>query len=212
MIDGQLMPAGVIDANLLSGFLTIDRTQFVDGDDQQKRCYSDMPMVSRDGRVLLPPVASGLLLQYAGLKSLDNALVIGGGHGYECNILASANIGVVALESPRDKIKKTILKSNFHVVPVDDITAGQDKTAPYKAIFIFGLLPAVPEKLLAQLSDKGYLLTALIDKKSPQAKNQLGNLVRVAKNKKVEYFGQVTAVPLMPEFNNHHANVARMAS
>ena len=212
MIHGQLLPAGVINDNLLGGFLNIDRTQFVDGEDQQKRCYSDMPMVSRDGRVLLPPVAAGLLLQQANLGAGDKALVIGGGHGYECNILASTNIGVVALASPRDKIKKNILKGNFYVAMADDITLGFAKHAPYQAIFIFGLLQAVPEKLLNQLSAGGYLLTALLDKKSPQTKNQLGNLVRVAKNKKIHYFGQVTDVPLMPEFMNQHDRIDLMAS
>lgn len=213
MIDTQLLPAGVVDDGLLQAFLAIGREDFINDDKDKKRAYNDKPITSAEGRCFLPPVAAGLLLQAADVKKGDKLLVIGGGTGYEANILTHNNCHVVALASPRDPIKKMVLHPNFMVVTATDsqaITQGYEARAPYRAIFVLGLLAAVPHRLLAQLADGGYLLTILrdsnvnrpnmgMDEKALQ-KPLLGNLVRIHKNGRVEYFGQVAGMLPMPEF------------
>ncbi len=219
MIEGQLMPAGVIDSALLDGFLHVNREDFMDDTiDQKKRAYSDKCVMCEGGRILLSPIAAGLLLQHADLQPGHKTLIIGGGYGYECNILAMMGVNVFALQSSCDKIKKMILKSNFTIVDAEgSIAEGCKKFAPYQSIIVLGSLPAIPEKLLAQLDEHGALLTSLQDKKSPQEKNQLGNLVRIEKNGKINYFGQVAGLPIMAEFANHQHQASgnmmdRMAS
>ncbi|MGI9462180.1 MAG: protein-L-isoaspartate O-methyltransferase family protein [Alphaproteobacteria bacterium] len=214
MIDGQLLPAGIIDENLLRGFLHINREEFVDDDSgkNQKCAYSDKSLLLKHGRLMLPAIASGVLLQYAMLKKNDKVLLLGGGQGYECNILAWMGIAVVAIQSGRDKIKKNILKGNFMVISGDmDITKGYKSLSPYKAIILLGLLKNIPEKLLSQLDDDGVMMTILRDKNSPLYKNQIGNLVRITKQKKIDYLGQVAGLSLMPEFIDEKT-INRLAS
>jgi protein-L-isoaspartate(D-aspartate) O-methyltransferase len=91
----------------------------------------------------------------------ERALVVGCGTGYSAAVLQHLGLDVIGLESSAELADRA-RKSGVDVVE-GQLEEGWKKGAPYDLILIDGAIEYIPDAIIAQLSDRGRLGTALID-------------------------------------------------
>jgi len=166
MVESQLRPSDVNDPVVIGAMAVTPREDFVP-EARQATCYMDRSVpLGAPGRMLNPPLAAGLMLDRAQLRSDDNVLVVGAGTGYLAALLSPLVASVIALED--DKTLAATAKSNLKdyknvSVVTGDLNKGHAKKSPYSLIFIDGAAEKLPETLTKQLSENGRLLTGLVE-------------------------------------------------
>ena len=166
MVENQLRPNKVTDQDLLDAVRKIPREQFVPRH-LQSIAYVDEDVPLGNGRFLREPVIVARLIQEAGVQKGDIVLDIGCNTGYSTAVLGSLAGTVVALEAEThyadeaEKLLHDLDICNVVVVRQKDLREGYAQQGPYDVIFINGSIPAVPEKIRAQLADGGRLVTVL---------------------------------------------------
>ncbi|MGX9965606.1 protein-L-isoaspartate O-methyltransferase family protein [Roseomonas sp. F4] len=166
MVDGQLRPNKVTDPALLAAMGDLPREAFLPPA-LAPRAYADEDVRLPGGRALMEPMAVARLLQLLRLREGDRMLVLGAGTGYTAAVAARCGARVVAVES--DPALAAIAEAAFAaLLPAGSVTllrhdplAGHPTGAPYDAILIEGEIPAVPERIAAQLAEGGRLATVL---------------------------------------------------
>ena len=160
MVNSQLRPNDVNDPVVIGAMAVTPRENFV-SEERRAAAYIDRAVPLADGRVLNPPLATGLMLTRANVVSSDKVLIIGAGTGYIAALLAPIVESVVALEES-DALYSQLAEN---MGAVDNVTAvhgplekGCPKSAPYSLIIIDGAVETIPELLARQLSNDGRLL------------------------------------------------------
>lgn len=152
MVDGQLRPAGVNDPLVVEAMARVPREQFVT-DSNRPLAYSDRSVPIGDGRVLAPPVATGLLLNAMALQPGQRALVVASGTGYSAAVLGAIGLDVTAIEG---SAKLAAVAEGLGVRTVNaDPELGHAGASPYDIILIDGAVDYVPEAIVGQLADGG---------------------------------------------------------
>ena len=173
MVNGQLLPVGVTDRRLIRSLLAVERREFLPTS-LKSISHIDIDLKLKDGsavspaRYLMPAAPFGQLVQAAQVTRNDAVLDIGCTTGYSSAVLSKLANRVVGLEcdpqlaSSARAALATLSISNAQIVsgPLED---GWLKGAPYDVIFIGGSVPAIPQSLVAQLSDYRGRLVAIID-------------------------------------------------
>lgn len=166
MVESQLRPSDVNDPVVIGAMAVTPREDFVP-DARQATCYMDRAVpLGTAGRMLNPPLAAGLMLDRAQLRSDDNVLIVGAGTGYLAALLSPLVASVVALEEDKTlaAAAKTNLKDYQNIgVVTGDLGKGHAKKGPYSLIFIDGAAEILPEALTKQLTENGRLLTGLVE-------------------------------------------------
>src|SRR3954470_4345223 len=98
MVDGQLRPNRVTNAQLLAVLGELPRERFLP-DGMKSVAYSDEDVPLGNGRFLMEPMVLGRLVQTLQTGPTDKALVVAAGRGYGAALLASLVKSVVAVES-----------------------------------------------------------------------------------------------------------------
>jgi len=98
MIEQQIRPWEVLDAQVLNVFNTIERAHFVP-DQFKGLAYADCQLPIIEGESMLPPTLEGRMLQALNLKTSDSVLEIGSGCGYITACLATLSNNVTSLDS-----------------------------------------------------------------------------------------------------------------
>ncbi|WP_096702122.1 protein-L-isoaspartate O-methyltransferase [Magnetospirillum sp. 15-1] len=129
--------------------------------------YVDEDVSIGGGRFLIEPLVLARLLQAAGVRSTDVALVIGDATGWASAVLAKLVSTVVVLESDTDLAgRATQALSDQGIDNVayvtGDMAAGYSAQAPYDVIVYAGAVGEIPAGLCRQLSDGGRLV-AVVD-------------------------------------------------
>ena len=101
MIEQQIRPWEVFDAQVLNVFDSIERAHFVP-EQYKGLAYADCQLPIVEGESMLPPVVEGRMLQALGLKPSDSVLEIGSGCGYITACLASLADHVPSLDLHAD--------------------------------------------------------------------------------------------------------------
>lgn len=165
MVESQLRPSDVSDPVVFGAMAITPREAFVK-QEQQAISYMDRAVPLGSGRVLNPPLATGLMLSRADLSGSDNVLVVGAGTGYIAALLAPIVASVVAVEQQPDMLvqAKATLGGYANVELVDaPLTGGYKASAPYSLIIIDGAVEALSQDIIDQLADNGRLLTGVSD-------------------------------------------------
>lgn len=167
MIESQLRPNRVTDEALLAAFEAVPREAFVPAP-MRSVAYVDDDIEVAPGRWLMEPMVLGRLLQAAGPRREDVALVIGCGTGYSCAVLARLVNTVVAIESGGDLANRATqlladLSIDNVVVLEGRLEEGNPRQAPYDLILINGAVAAVPAAIEQQLAEGGRLVTVMRD-------------------------------------------------
>jgi len=165
MIDGQLRPNRVTNAQLLAAIGELPRERFLP-DGLQSVAYADDDVPVGNGRYLMEPMVLARLIQSLQPRPDDRALVIASGRGYGAALLARLVNSVVAAESDpalaaaAEQIAKELGLSNVRQT-VGSLDAGGPGSAPYDAILIEGAVRQVPQAIFDQLGEGGRLATVV---------------------------------------------------
>ena len=166
MVESQLRPSDVNDPVVIGAMAVTPREDFVP-QDRQSTCYMDRAVpLGVIGRMLNPPLAAGLMLDRAQLRSDDNVLIVGSGMGYLAALLSPIVASVVALEEEKALIDaaKAKLKDYKNIAVVaGDLNKGHKKKGPYSLIIIDGAVEVLPEALTRQMGENGRLMTGLVE-------------------------------------------------
>lgn len=176
MVECQLKPGGIRDYRLTLHVGRIPRENFVSSS-QRDLAYADIELVCAAGeasRCLPTPTAFARLAELADIQADDVVLDIAGGTGYAAAVLAGLASTVIALEDNEAFAGKA--GANWQALNIDNAVAvtgplplGQGKQGPFDVILINGMVAALPDDLLAQLSENGRLVCVLPVDGTPKA-------------------------------------------
>ncbi len=160
MIDSQLRTSGVHEAWVIQAMGALPREDFVSAD-RKDVAYSDRPVPLGHGRMLNPPVVTGMMLQHANPKAEDTVLLIGAGTGYMAALLAPRVAHLVAVEDNAALAAEARLNGNGATIIEAPLAGGYADAAPYSLIIIDGAIETLPQMLVDQLAEGGRIITGL---------------------------------------------------
>lgn len=165
MIDGQLRPNRVTNAQLLAAIADLPRERFLpQGLRAVAYADDDVPLGNR--RYLMEPMVLARLIQVLQSQPEDRALVVASGAGYGSALMARLVKDVVAVETDpglAGSAEQTI--KELGIANVRQVTGrmedGYAAGAPYDVILIEGAVQHVPPAILDQLAEGGRLATVI---------------------------------------------------
>jgi protein-L-isoaspartate(D-aspartate) O-methyltransferase len=165
MVDGQLRPNRVTNAQLLAAIGDLPRERFLPPG-LQSVAYADDDVPLGKGRFLMEPMVLARLIQTLQPQPEDKALVVASGPGYGAALLARLVKTVVAVEPDAalaGSAEQTL--RNLGITNVQQIVGkmgeGSAAQGPYEVILIEGAVQKVPAAILGQLAEGGRLATVI---------------------------------------------------
>ncbi len=165
MVIGQITPNVTISPSLYDAMLAVPRHYFVP-DKQQGIAYMDKQLSLGQQRYLMSPLLFAQLAQLAHIGPNDTVLDIGCATGYSTAVFSQLAKKVIALEADAELASNA--NHRLHQLGIENsilisspLAEGNPEAAPYDVIFINGAIQQVPDSLIAQLADKGRLVTIL---------------------------------------------------
>jgi protein-L-isoaspartate(D-aspartate) O-methyltransferase len=161
MIDGQLRPNRVTNAELLAAIGDLPRERFLP-DALRSVAYADDDVPLGNGRYLMEPMVLARLVQALQPHHRDRALVVGAGRGYGAALLARLVKLVAAVESepalagPAGQIAKELGLVNIHWI-TGKLEQGGPGEGPYDIVLIEGAVQQLPQAILDQMAEGGRL-------------------------------------------------------
>lgn len=165
MIDGQLRPNRVTNAQLLAAVSELPRERFLP-EGLQSVAYADDDVPLGGGRYLMEPMVLARLIQALQPQPGDQALVVASGRGYGAALLSKLVKSVVAVESDAnlaaaaERTAKELALSGVRQI-VGPLEGGDVPGGPFDAILIEGAVRQVPQVILGQLAPGGRLTTVV---------------------------------------------------
>jgi protein-L-isoaspartate(D-aspartate) O-methyltransferase len=165
MIERQVHPNGVTDAQVINAFGSIRRELFV-SERLRPIAYADNDLPLGNGRYLMAPMVAARLLQAAEVARADSALVVGAGVGYEAALLSMLCRSVVALESDAELARQgraALVEhriATVNIVEDAQMAPGRVRTA-YNVIFFGGAVAEIPLDISGQLAEGGRIVAVV---------------------------------------------------
>ncbi|MBI5644280.1 MAG: protein-L-isoaspartate(D-aspartate) O-methyltransferase [Deltaproteobacteria bacterium] len=162
MLDNQLIPRGIKQAEVLHAMFTVPRHIFVE-EGLYAQAYNDYPLPIGEKQTISQPFMVALMTEALGLTGKERVLEIGTGSGYQTAVLSMLSYKVYSIErisKIADRARKVLDKllcSNV-IVRVADGTTGWPDEAPFDAIITTAGSPQVPEAYINQLRAGGRLI------------------------------------------------------
>ena len=154
MVDGQVRPNRVYSAALLAAMRTLPRERFVPAP-MLSRAYADDDVPLGRGRVVTEPMVVAQLIELAGVRPGERALLVGAGTGYAAALLAACRARVVALEEDPEllAVARPLLAELAPSVELVEgpLRDGWAAGAPYDLILIDGAVASIPPAVAGQL-------------------------------------------------------------
>lgn len=161
MVDTQLRPEGVSYPPVVEAMAAVCREAFV-AEEARPLAYIDRCVPIGEGRLMSGPVVLGKLLSEMTPLQGERALVVGCGTGYSCTVLKTIGLEATGLEcSP---VLAARARELGVVVVEGPLEEGWKKGAPYDLILIDGAIEHIPDAIIGQLTDRGRLGTAIVDR------------------------------------------------
>lgn len=162
MIEQQIRPWNVLDADVLELLAVVKREDFVPLA-HKALAFMDMEIPLGQGQVMLAPRVEARMLQDAAVQKHEKVLEIGAGSGYMAALLAHRAQRVISLEINPElarTARANLQKSGIHNVEVRqfDGSKGVSPDGPFDVIVLSGSVAEVPQALLAQLKVGGRLV------------------------------------------------------
>ncbi|MCV2363980.1 protein-L-isoaspartate O-methyltransferase [Paucibacter sp. DJ1R-11] len=193
MIEQQIRPWDVLDADVLQLLAVVKREDFV-----PVACkglaFMDTEIPLADGQRMLAPRVEARLLQELKVARHEKVLEVGTGSGFMAALLGHRAQRVLSLEiNPELAAHATLTLKRAGVLNVtvleQDGSQGLAKEAPFDVILLSGSVAEVPAALLAQLKVGGRL--AAIVGEEPVMRAQLITRVDEKNYRTVELFDTV---------------------
>ena len=192
MVETQIKPRGVADAEVLRAMRTVPRDIFVPNE-YRDFAFSDCPLPLSDGQTISQPYMVAAMTEYLQLDKSSRVLEIGTGCGYQTAILAEIAALVYSIEiipalgKSAAKRLLSLRYDNIHF-KIGDGFFGWPEQAPFDAILVAAAPESVPPPLLEQLAPGGRMIIPV----GPIAECQ--NLEVIEKSEA----GTVRSNPVMP--------------
>jgi protein-L-isoaspartate(D-aspartate) O-methyltransferase len=189
MVEQQIRPWDVLDAEVLDLLKKIKREQFVPVS-QRALAFMDLDIPLGHGAKMWQPKLEGRALQALALKQGDKVLEVGTGSGYLTALLANLAAHVTSVEivpelsAQAERNLATQHLDNVTLV-VGDAVNGWGATE-YDAIVLTGSVPLTPDTLLKNLKVGGRLFAVIGD--APAMKASLIKKVAADKIETVSLF------------------------
>jgi len=165
MIDGQLRPNRVTNAQLLAAIGELPRERFLP-EATRSVAYADDDVPLGNGRYLMEPMVLARLIQALQPRPEDRAMVVAAGPGYGAALLARLVHSVVAVESDptlaaaAERTAKELGITGIRQT-IGKLEQGAAESAPYDVILIEGAVQVVPQAIFDQLAEGGRLTTVI---------------------------------------------------
>jgi protein-L-isoaspartate(D-aspartate) O-methyltransferase len=167
MIEQQIRPWNVLDAEVLTLLSEVRREEFVPLA-HQALAFADIEIPLGHGQCMLAPRMEARMLQDLQVQKHERALEIGTGSGYVAALLAHQAHSVLSLECVAELADSAAARlhqmgiHNAEVRQADGSKALRD-TGRFHAIVLSGSVPAVPQHLLDLLEIGGRLMAIVGD-------------------------------------------------
>lgn len=161
MLEQQIRPWRVVDADVLSLLSLVRREEFVPAE-RRAFAFADIQIPLGFGAAMLAPKVEAQILQALKVHRNEKVLEVGTGTGYLAALLAAHADHVWSMEIVPElavKARENLERQHIANVSVEtgDGMAGLPVHAPFDAIVVSGGVAAVPRELLAQLKVGGRL-------------------------------------------------------
>ncbi len=203
MVREQLEERGIVDERVLAAMRAVPRHRFVP-EDVTHLAYQDGPLLIGENQTISQPYIVAYMSECLNLQGDETVLEVGTGSGYQTAVLCHLCRYIVSIERYETLARRAAavleaLALNNVEIHLGDGSQGMPDMAPFDAILVSALAPAIPEPLVRQLTDGGRMLLPVAEDK--QARRQY--LVRVNRRRddwSVEYLIPVMFVPLLGRY------------
>lgn len=172
MIQEQIMARGIKDQRVIKAMSVVPRHIFVD-DALKSQAYIDAPLNIGEGQTISQPYIVALMTQTLSLSGQEKVLEIGTGCGYQTVLLSQLTKQVYTIErikplamQARSRFKKLGVRNV--IMRIGDGSLGWQEGAPFDRILVTCAAPIVPEALLGQLSENGFMIIPVAAKHGEQ--------------------------------------------
>lgn len=162
--------AQIKNENILKAFVQVPRHLFVP-EHLRAFAYEDRPLSIGHDQTISQPSLLAYILEYLKLSPDDKVLEIGSGCGYLAALLSKLVKDVYAIEiipelGQKSKILLDQLKyQNIHI-KIGDGSKGWPEEGLFNAIIYSARADLIPERIFAQLMDKGKLIAPVGDEQN----------------------------------------------
>jgi protein-L-isoaspartate(D-aspartate) O-methyltransferase len=161
MIEQQIRPWNVLDANVLHLLSVVKREDFVPAA-YRLLAFADMEIPLAGGQTMLAPRIEARMLQDLAVHKHEKVLEIGTGSGYMAALLAHRAQRVISLEINEELVqtaRANLQRAGVHnaEVRLADGATTTPVEGPFDVIVMSGSVAEVPHSLLAQLKLGGRL-------------------------------------------------------
>jgi len=157
MVASQLRTSDVNDAAVIAAMSKVSREDFVPAS-RREMAYVDRPVPLESGKVMNPPLVTGLLLTVAQLRAGDKVLLLGDNTGYTAALLDHIGVQVTAVA---DVAKPKSAPAGVAWIMADP-AKGDLENAPYDVVIVEGAVEGLPAAVTQQLVDGGRVALGLI--------------------------------------------------
>ena len=145
-----------------SAFLKIPRENFVRKEDEDY-AYHDQPLPIGYGQTISAPHMVAIMTELLDPKKTDVVLEIGGGSGYQAEILSGLVKKIYSIELQKELIgfaRDNLLKSDCDNIEVihGDGSRGYKKASPFDKIIVTCAMPEISKELVKQLGEGGIFI------------------------------------------------------
>lgn len=168
MIEQQIRPWDVLDAQVLELLATLKREEFVPPA-HRALAFADLeiplkPGPAASGQVMLAPRVEARMLQDVGVQASDKVLEIGTGSGFMAALLAHHAREVLSLEidpelaeTARNNLQRAGI-GNVQVLNQDASNTNLSGHGPFDVIVLSGSVSVLPEAFTSLLASGGRLI------------------------------------------------------
>jgi protein-L-isoaspartate(D-aspartate) O-methyltransferase len=201
LVEESILSSGVTDQRVLKAFLTVPRHEFV-FPEYRDQAYADGPLPIGESQVITQPSLAARMTQALHLQGQERVLEIGTGCGYQAailSLLAQEIYTIERLPSLAERAQSVLRRLGYTNVSVflGDGTKGLPAYAPFDAILVTAGGKRIPQPLLEQLKEGGYIVM-------PIGQDRTGHELQVGRKMQgtlhLHNLGAVSFVPLIGEY------------
>jgi protein-L-isoaspartate(D-aspartate) O-methyltransferase len=196
LVQRTIIDRGIVDPAVLSAMRAVPRHLFVP-DDLVDRAYDDRPLPIGYGQTISQPYIVALMTELLELTSTDRVLEIGTGSGYQAAVLAEIVDEVYTIEIVPELANAAAQR--LQTLGYDNVVAvqgdgyfGWEEHAPYDAIIVTAAPDHLPQPLVGQLKEGGYIVIPIGPVGGVQS---LWRFTRAGDEVRAESLGGVSFVP-----------------
>lgn len=172
MVREQIIPGGITDPRVLDAMQAVPRHLFLDHE-AGSEAYSNHAFPIGHAQTMSQPYMVAYLAQELELQGNENILEIGTGSGYQAAVLSRLASNVCSIEripglARRAEAIFDRLRIESVFVKTGDGARGWCERAPFDRILLTAAAAGVPEALVTQLAEGGFLLGPVADGKTKQ--------------------------------------------